>query len=323
MAAIDLAEENAAPAARRIRERSPECPVVVWQGTLLALPYPDATFDVVWCANTVQYLDDTELAAARTELRRVIRLGGTVAVKDLDTHLITLRPGDPYLFTDFFRVSGAGPGYARRQLRFRELCHWMRRAGFTDVRQRTVLIEHHAPLTPSARAFCTAACARGPVRRSTSGRATGGRTCSTRTASRTRSTTPTAASARATSWPWAPYRPPPPLTPCGARTTARPRWRGPAPVRTPSGTRSDGRRQWPRNRRVRDQGGWFTSRADRFRGDGERAVRTGLSDPLRRGCGEAIRTVIRPGGPRLRTFRRLSAPHRVRALPAPGRRHRR
>lgn len=136
--------------------------MVVWQGTLLALPYPDATFDVVWRANTVQYLDDTELAAARTELRRVIRLGGTVAVKDLDTHLITLRPGDPYLFTDFFRVAGAGPGYARRLLRFRELCHWMRWAGFTDVRQRTVLIEHHAPLTPSARAFCTAACARGP-----------------------------------------------------------------------------------------------------------------------------------------------------------------
>ncbi|GGR02578.1 class I SAM-dependent methyltransferase [Streptomyces aurantiogriseus] len=157
--AIDLAEENAALAARRVREQPPGCPVEVRQGTLLALPYPDDTFDAVWCANTVQYLDDTELAAVLAELRRVTRPGGTVAVKDLDAHLITVRPGEPYLFTDFFRAAGAGPGYARQLLRSRELYRWMRRAGFTGVRQRTVLIEHHAPLTPAARAFYTAACA--------------------------------------------------------------------------------------------------------------------------------------------------------------------
>lgn len=159
VSAIDLAEENAALAARRVRERAPGCPVEVRQGTLLALPYPDDTFDAVWCSNTVQYLDDTELATALAELRRVTRPGGTVAVKDLDAHLITARPGDPYLFADFFRAAGAVPGYARQLLRSRDLYRWLRRAGLTAVRQRTLLIEHHAPLTPAARAFYTAACA--------------------------------------------------------------------------------------------------------------------------------------------------------------------
>ncbi|MCX4824948.1 class I SAM-dependent methyltransferase [Streptomyces sp. NBC_01142] len=157
--AVDLAEENAALAARRVQEQQPVCPVDVQQGTVLALPHPDDSFDTVWCSNTVQYLDDCELDAALAEMMRVTRPGGTVAVKDLDAHLITARPGDPYLFTDFFRAAGSAPGYARQLLRSRELYRRMKRAGFTGVRQQTLLIEHHAPLSPAAQEFYKSACA--------------------------------------------------------------------------------------------------------------------------------------------------------------------
>lgn len=157
--AVDLAEENAALAADRADTWHLPCPTDVRAASLLDLPYPDDTFDAAWCANTVQYLDDGELACALAELMRVVRPGGTLAIKDLDAHLITARPADPYLFTDFFRTAGAEPGYARQLLRTRELYRHLKRAGLTDVRQQTILIEHHAPLAPAAQDFYKAACA--------------------------------------------------------------------------------------------------------------------------------------------------------------------
>lgn len=156
--AVDVAPENTALAAQRVKNWQLPTPVDVRVADLLDLPYPDDSFDAVWCSNTVQYLDDSELATVLAEFRRIVRPGGTVAVKDLDAHLITARPADPYLFSDFFRAAGAVPGYARQLLRTRELYRHLKRAGLTDVRQRTVLIEHHAPLSPAAREFYTAAC---------------------------------------------------------------------------------------------------------------------------------------------------------------------
>jgi ubiquinone/menaquinone biosynthesis C-methylase UbiE len=51
----------------------------------------------------VQYLDDGELERALAELRRVVRPGGVVAVKDLDASLVTVRPGDPFRFAESSR----------------------------------------------------------------------------------------------------------------------------------------------------------------------------------------------------------------------------
>ncbi|GAB1515163.1 class I SAM-dependent methyltransferase [Actinophytocola sp. KF-1] len=155
LTAVDLAEENAALAARA----PTVCPLRTDQGDLLDLPYPAASFDAVWCANATQYLDDDELAAALAELRRVVRPGGVVAVKDLDATLVTARPGDPFLFTDFFRRAGATPGYARQLLRTRDLHRLLRAAGLAEVRQWTVLSEHHAPLSPEEWAFYGPSCA--------------------------------------------------------------------------------------------------------------------------------------------------------------------
>ncbi|MFE4516157.1 class I SAM-dependent methyltransferase [Kitasatospora sp. NPDC056783] len=160
ISAIDLAEENAALAAGRMRAHGTRPLVDTRRGDLLALPYEDDTFDAVWCANTTQYLSEEELPQALAELRRVVRPGGVVAVKDLDATLITVRPADPFLFTDFFRQAARTPGYARQLVRTRELYRHLDRAGLVSVRQRTLLIEHHAPLAPAALRFYALACAR-------------------------------------------------------------------------------------------------------------------------------------------------------------------
>jgi ubiquinone/menaquinone biosynthesis C-methylase UbiE len=142
--AIDLATENVAVA----RERTADLPTVtVEAGDLLDLPYPDDSVDAIWCANTVQYLDDAALARALAGFRRVVRPGGLVAVKEIDASLIRVEPGDPYLFSDFFRAAAPVSPYARQLLRSRGLHRNLAAAGLTGVRQQTVLIEHFAPLT--------------------------------------------------------------------------------------------------------------------------------------------------------------------------------
>ncbi|SDP73491.1 Ubiquinone/menaquinone biosynthesis C-methylase UbiE [Streptomyces sp. cf386] len=160
VSAVDLAEENVALAAERMRAHPAGARLSVRRGSLLELPYPDDTFDAVWCANTTQYLDDEQLIGALAELRRVTRPGGVVAVKDVDGTLSTVRPADPFLITDFFRTSAETPGYARRLLRGRDLYRWLRAAGLTSVRQHTMLMEFHAPLSPAALRFYGNACAR-------------------------------------------------------------------------------------------------------------------------------------------------------------------
>ncbi|GAA3311294.1 class I SAM-dependent methyltransferase [Streptomyces cinereospinus] len=160
ISALDLAGENAERAAERMRNHQAGPQTEIRQGSVLRLPYPDASFDAVWCANTTQYLDDAELARALAEFRRVTRPGGLIAVKDVDGTLSTVRPADPFLITDFFRASAMSPGYARQLLRGRDLYRRLREAGLRSVWQRTVLMEHHAPLSPAAMRFYGNACAR-------------------------------------------------------------------------------------------------------------------------------------------------------------------
>ncbi|NUT53606.1 MAG: methyltransferase domain-containing protein [Saccharothrix sp.] len=158
LSAIDLAPENV----ELVRERwaSLPVPVDVRQGDVTDLPYEDDTFDAAWCANTVQYLDDDQLRRALAELRRVVKPGGLVGVKDLDATTITARPGPPFLFPDFFRSAAVGSDYARNLLRTRDLYRFLRAAGLSGVRQHTVVSEHYAPFNEAERSFYGQSCAR-------------------------------------------------------------------------------------------------------------------------------------------------------------------
>jgi ubiquinone/menaquinone biosynthesis C-methylase UbiE len=156
--ALDLAPENVELAVARTADAP--CPVTVDQGDLLRLPYPDNAFDAAWSANTVQYLDDAALTTALAELRRVVRPGGPIVVKELDPTGIRLSPGDPFLFTTFFQQAARVPGYARQLVRARELHRWFRAGGLRDVRQEFLLSEHFGPLSEVELAYYGRASAR-------------------------------------------------------------------------------------------------------------------------------------------------------------------
>jgi SAM-dependent methyltransferase len=64
-------------------------------GDLFALRYDSATFDVVHAHQVLQHLDDPQ--AALVELRRVLRPGGVLAVRDSDYSAFVWAPTDPML----------------------------------------------------------------------------------------------------------------------------------------------------------------------------------------------------------------------------------
>jgi ubiquinone/menaquinone biosynthesis C-methylase UbiE len=150
LTAFDLAPDNVAVVQRRAAQSAFSCPVVAQQGALTALPYPDRHFDAVWCANTLQYLSDSELLTALGEFRRVVRPGGLVAIKEVDMGLTCFGPADPALLWHLLDA-GRKTDLIRGWLRARELRTWLVRAGLVDVWQQPTLDDHRAPLQPAER----------------------------------------------------------------------------------------------------------------------------------------------------------------------------
>ncbi|MFD3509954.1 class I SAM-dependent methyltransferase [Nocardia sp. NPDC058666] len=66
-------------------------------GTLTALPLPDASLDAAITVNTIYFLDD--LPAACAELARVLRQGGTAVIGIGDPEAMGKMPFTPYGFT--------------------------------------------------------------------------------------------------------------------------------------------------------------------------------------------------------------------------------
>ena len=92
IAAFDLAHDNIATVERRVAEWSLPTPIQTQVGSVLALPYADASFDAIWCANTTQYLTDDELGMVLVEFRRMVRPGGLVALKEVDGTVMRFTP---------------------------------------------------------------------------------------------------------------------------------------------------------------------------------------------------------------------------------------
>jgi ubiquinone/menaquinone biosynthesis C-methylase UbiE len=101
-------------------------------GDVYALEFPDASFDVVHAHQVLQHLADP--VAALSEMRRVVRPGGVIAVRDADYAAMTWYPDDPRLdrwseiYHDAARNNGAEPDAGRR------LLAWANRVGFAEVR---------------------------------------------------------------------------------------------------------------------------------------------------------------------------------------------
>jgi len=151
LAALDLAPENVA----LVEQRPPlPCPVEARAGTVLDLPYTDHSFDAVWFANTSQYLTDAELTTALQEFRRVVRPGGLVAVKEVDSTLTRILPAPPGLILRWFdALARTGMVQSTGGLRGPALTGWLRRAGLAGIWQRCTLIERTTPLDAFPRQF--------------------------------------------------------------------------------------------------------------------------------------------------------------------------
>ena len=100
-------------------------------GDVMALPFEDASFDVVHAHQVLQHLADP--VGALAEMRRVTRPGGIVAVRDAVYSAMTWFPESVgmeqwrsvYMATA--RANGGEPDAGSR------LLSWARAAGFTDV----------------------------------------------------------------------------------------------------------------------------------------------------------------------------------------------
>jgi arsenite methyltransferase len=158
VAALDLAPENVTQVERLVREGLCAAPVDVRVGSVLDLPFADATFDCVWCANVAQYLTEAEFARTVGEFCRVIRPGGIVAAKAFDATLLQFLPLDPAIMARLAaarraKETGAGLVGASGP----SLAPFFRRAGLTDIVRKGWLVERWAPPPSSTRQFVTVA----------------------------------------------------------------------------------------------------------------------------------------------------------------------
>lgn len=100
-------------------------------GDVYALEFPDASFDVVHAHQVLQHLTDP--VAALREMRRVLRPGGLLAVRDSDYGAKFWAPPDPILdrwmalYHEVTRANGAEADAGRY------LPEWVRCAGFGDI----------------------------------------------------------------------------------------------------------------------------------------------------------------------------------------------
>lgn len=160
LTALDLAPENVTAARERTAGLRLASPVVADVGSVLDLPYPDDSFDGLWCASVIMYLNDDELLAALTEFRRVVRPGGLIAIKDADGALVSTRLLEPGRLQRLFEAGDrTRANQDRNTFRGPGLRTWLRRVGLTEIWSRTTLVERWPPYRPVEREFIRTAVA--------------------------------------------------------------------------------------------------------------------------------------------------------------------
>ena len=128
---LDAAPGALEAARATLAERGLSGQVELTTGDVMALPFDDDSFDVVHAHQVLQHLSDP--VGALTEMRRVARPGGIVAVRDAVYSAMTWFPEPEgmslwrsvYMATA--RANGGEPDAGSR------LLAWARRAGFTEV----------------------------------------------------------------------------------------------------------------------------------------------------------------------------------------------
>lgn len=127
---LDRAPDVLAQARAHATEESTSVDLSV--GDVYQLPFPDRSFDVVHAHQVLQHLSDP--VRALIEMRRVLRPGGIVAVRDGDYASFAWAPHDPLLtrWLEVYRAVARRNGGEPDAGRF--LKGWALAAGFHDVR---------------------------------------------------------------------------------------------------------------------------------------------------------------------------------------------
>jgi len=128
---LDAASGALEAARATLAERDLPARVELTDGDVMSLPFDDGTFDVAHAHQVLQHLSDP--VGALTEMRRVARPGGIVAVRDAVYSAMTWFPEPEgmslwrsvYMATA--RGNGGEPDAGSR------LLAWTHRAGFTEV----------------------------------------------------------------------------------------------------------------------------------------------------------------------------------------------
>lgn len=152
---IDLATAHIAAASSRLRPH-----IELLQADLLEAPLPPASFDVIWCINTLHHLHSPLLGLQR--LARLLRRGGRIALgqssllPDMyfawDSRLERLiNEAVHQYYRDRYQVD------ERQLTAVRSLVGVLRQAQLRHVTVRTFMIERVSPLSPSAAAYLTEA----------------------------------------------------------------------------------------------------------------------------------------------------------------------
>ena len=129
--AIDLGNQILETANQTIRNAG-TANIVVEQASVYELPYEDHSFDVTYAHQVLQHLADPVLAI--TEMARVTKRGGYVAVRDADYYTMSCSP-ESEMIDEWRRIyrlvarhNGAEPDAGRH------LLGWFHQAGIHSVR---------------------------------------------------------------------------------------------------------------------------------------------------------------------------------------------
>lgn len=153
--AADLSPAYLAKAKERVAGRGRLAPVEFRQADAYELPFADDSFDGVWCAESLITL--TEPVRALTEMRRVLRPGGSVVVLEADEfhHVVLNWPVALELAvlqavaTATRERTGSSAGLSPS----RKVRGWMQQAGLTLGPKRTIAADRQAPFSPAVERF--------------------------------------------------------------------------------------------------------------------------------------------------------------------------